>query len=185
MSEFMLQFRCPHCQQVLRIAPKFLGQTGKCNKCAGRIALVGHENPDVVQMASLVDDGMAARDQRPATDAQRDLMRRMGAPEDAVVNALRHDVSTIIQVARNDLKTSEAPSQSQMELLKRLGVTDEERALVRTRAEASKLIEGLQPKPTEAQLAYLKRLGASPEQMAGVVTRSQAGELIEQLLRGG
>ncbi len=184
MSELKLQFRCPHCQEVLHIHARYLGQVGKCNKCGGRIALVGHENPDVVQAASLVDDGAGVKDMRPATDAQRATLRDMGVSEAEVSNALRHEVSTIIQQVRLDLKNFEPPSEGQLELLKRLGVTDDERAMVRTKEEASRLIDGLQPKPSEAQLSYLARLGATPAQMAEITTRAQAGELIEKLLRG-
>ncbi len=184
MSDLKLQFRCPHCQEVLHISSRYLGQVGKCNKCSGRIALVGHENPDVVQAASLVDDGAGVRDMRPASEAQREVLRDMGVPEAQAAHALRHEVSTIIQQVRLDIKTFEPPSDAQLELLKRLGVTDDERSLVRTKDEASKLIDGLQPKPSDAQLSYLARLGATPAQLAEITTRGQAGELIEKLLRG-
>jgi hypothetical protein len=179
----VLQFRCPHCAEVLRINPKYLGQVGKCKRCGGRIALIGSDNPDIVQAASLVDDGHGVRDTRPATPAQQEYLRSAGVAEEHVANAQRHDVSTLIQLVREDLRDHDPPTTAQMELLKRLGVTDEERSLVRTRSEASRLIEGLQPKPTEAQLQYLERLGATPEQLAAITTRSEAGELIEQLLR--
>jgi predicted RNA-binding Zn-ribbon protein involved in translation (DUF1610 family) len=170
----VLQFRCPHCAEVLRINPKYLGQVGKCKRCGGRIALIGSDNPDIVQAASLVDDGHGVRDTRPATPAQQEYLRSAGVAEEHVANAQRHDVSTLIQLVREDLRDHDPPTTAQMELLKRL---------VRTRSEASRLIEGLQPKPTEAQLQYLERLGATPEQLAAITTRSEAGELIEQLLR--
>jgi hypothetical protein len=178
-----LQFRCPHCGEVLRINAKYLGQVGSCKKCAGRIALVGHENPDVVQVASLVDDGAGVKDNRPASDAQRALLRDVGVPEERAAGAMRHEVTTLIQVVRDDVRETEPPTSAQMELLRRLGVTDKERALVRTKAEASHLIEGLQPKPTESQVQYLKRLGVPPEKVDKIATRSEAGEMIEQLLR--
>lgn len=181
--EQKLQFRCPHCKEVLQISPRYLGQVGKCKRCGGRIALIGVANAGVVQAASLVDDGENLRDERPATEAQREYLRNLGVPEERVDNAKRHDVSTLIQLVREDMRDPDPPTTAQMVLLKRLGVTEDERNLVRTRGDASRLIEGLQPKPTEAQLQYLARLGATPEQISAISTRSEAGELIEKLLR--
>ncbi len=181
--DLILQFRCPHCREVLKINAKYLGQTGACKRCGGRIALVGHENPDVVQTASLVDDGAGVKDQRPATEAQRTALEQMGVPPERAASALRYEVTTMIQQARTDLQDLEPPTSAQLELLRRMGMSDEERARVGSKADASHLIDSLQSKPTEAQMQYLKHLGASASQMTAASTRSAAGELIEKLLR--
>lgn len=181
--DLMLQFRCPHCREVLKINAKYLGQTGSCKRCSGRIALVGHENPEVVQMASVVDEGAGVQDRRPATDAQRAAMESMGIPKEQAAKALRHEVTTMIQQVRSDLQDLEPPTMSQMELLRRMGMSDEERTKVLSKAEASHLIDSLQHKPTDAQLQYLKRLGASSSQIDAIASRSAAAELIEKMLR--
>lgn len=181
--DLMLQFRCPHCREVLKINAKYLGQVGSCKRCGGRIALIGHENPDVIQSASLVDDGVGMQDRRPATEAQRAALEQVGVSPERAANALRYEVTTMIQQVRSDLQDREPPTSAQLELLRRMGMSDEERAKVASKAEASHIIDSLQSKPTEAQLQYLKRLGASPSQIETISTRSAAGELIEKLLR--
>lgn len=181
--DLMLQFRCPHCREVLKINAKYLGQVGSCKRCGGRIALIGHENPDVIQSASLVDDGAGVQDRRPATEAQRAALEQVGVSPERAANALRYEVTTMIQQVRSDLQDREPPTSAQLELLRRMGMSDEDRAKVASKAEASHIIDSLQSKPTEAQLQYLKRLGASPSQIETISTRSAAGELIEKLLR--
>jgi len=180
----MLQFQCPHCDNVLNIRPEHLGRTGKCNRCQGRIALLGENETGSVQMASVVGETPAPEPSKPATEAQRDYLRDLGTPEETIEGVDRSKASTLIEQKREEAAAEEPPSDAQLDLLRRLGVTDEERTLVGSKAEASRLIDQLQPRPTEHQLYYLKRLGASDDELAQITTRSQASEIIEKLLRG-
>lgn len=36
----MITFVCPHCKHNLQIPEKYLGQSGKCNRCGGKISIV-------------------------------------------------------------------------------------------------------------------------------------------------
>jgi len=149
----MLSFICPYCQQTLQVAPQQLGQRGRCNKCGGRIALVGRADAQRPQMASQVFDPDNAPGTTPA----------------AVPTA----------AARAE---QEAPTARQLEHLQRLGASPQEIAALRSNAEASRLIDARQPPPTKSQIAYLERLGATPELLARVKTKAQASALIEKIL---
>ena len=35
----MIEYRCPHCERVLKIPDEYLGKSGKCNHCGGKIVV--------------------------------------------------------------------------------------------------------------------------------------------------
>ncbi len=42
----MLEFRCPHCKELLRIPVQFIGTTGTCRKCGNKITIEEQAAPD-------------------------------------------------------------------------------------------------------------------------------------------
>ncbi|MBI1317993.1 MAG: hypothetical protein GC168_03455 [Candidatus Hydrogenedens sp.] len=180
----MLQFRCPHCEDILQIRPEHLGRAGKCNKCNGRIVLMGENDPSRIQAASVPQERPVDPNPQPATDAQRAYLHDLGTPEEELAGIDRSQASTLIQRKQSDAAENDAPTEAQLSLLARLGVKTDDLALVRNKAQASKLINDLQPKPSQHQLYYLRRLGVPEHEIGAIATRSEASERIELLLRG-
>jgi hypothetical protein len=178
-----LQFRCPHCQNILRVRPEYLGRAGKCNRCSGRIALLGENDRSRVQAASVLDEAPIEPNAPPATERQKDYLRDLGVDAAEVEQVDRSSASTLIQKRRDDLAAEEPPTEAQLTLLARLGLHDGELALVRSKSYASQLIDQLQPRPTQHQLYYLRRLGVPEADIAAISSRSEASDLIEQWLR--
>lgn len=106
----MPTFICPHCQHSLEVAPQHLGQRGRCNRCGGRIALVGRADAQRPQLASKINE---------SAPAPRCNVGVFPVPPTA----------------------QEPPSKSQMEYLTRLGATPGLLERVKTKAQASALIE--------------------------------------------
>lgn len=181
-----MHFICPYCEKLLTIDEKHLGKRGRCNRCQGRIALLGtpHENRPL--RATAVDEGDDSLDEpeTPATPAQRHYLKDLGVPEHEAAAFTRSHAETEITF-RAAARTEEEPaSPKQIEYLQRLGLHPKRLAAVTSKAEASRLIEEMLPPPTETQLEYLTRLGANRGQILGLRSRSQASELIEAILRG-
>lgn len=180
----MLTFICPHCHQQLKINAEHVGLRGKCNKCGGRIALIGRADAQRPQMASRIAES-GEEDTRPATPRQVELARKLGAPATALESLNRAQAETVI-VQQRDLRAEhEPPTERQLDYLKRLGLPAEQAAAIRSKAEASRLIDQWLPPPTKAQRDYLERLGATPSQLAALRTKTEAAALIQQFLSQG
>ena len=143
----MPTFICPHCKEHLRINAEHVGLRGKCNKCGGKIALIGQAETEAPQMASVLGE-------------------------------------LPLEPARPARAESEPPTQRQLDYLRDLGMPRAELAGVKTKAEASRLIEAWLPPPSESQRAYLARLGATSEQIAVLRTKAEAADLIQRFLSG-
>ncbi len=181
----MYLFICPHCHDVLKVAEVHLGMRGRCNKCGGRIALIGDRGATGPQAASPVveemeDDGSGVPP-KPPTDKQLAYLRALGASPDRIVGIDRERASTMIDELKVRRQESEAPTEKQLAHLKRLGASARQLAGVRSKAEAAALIEELHLLPTANQMAYLKELGATGAQLASVKTRAAASDLIDEL----
>ena len=161
----MLTFICPHCDQQLRINVEHLGLRGKCNKCGGRIALVGRADAQRPQMASRL--------------AEENDLDAVASP---TTSASRNNAPTVLVTPREASAEHEPPTARQLDYLKRLGLPAAELQAVGSKAEASRLIEAWLPPPTQSQREYLHRLGATPAQIAVLRTKSDAADLIQRLL---
>lgn len=177
----MLQFICPSCNQVLRVAPKYLGQRGQCNKCGKKIALVGAATNPAPQMASLVVDQVESRSGEPATEAQKEYLRRLGARESELLSLDRATASHKIDVLKERHRTQDPPTEKQLAHLQRLGASPERLKTIISQADASSLIETMHLRPTPIQIELLHKLGANGTQIARLKTKADASELIEQL----
>ncbi len=177
----MLQFICPKCNQVLRIAPKHLGQRGKCNKCGARIALIGSANDPAPQPASLVEDLPFNTSDEPATEAQKEYLRRLGARESELTSIDRETASARIDALKEAHRKQAPPTEKQLAHLERLGAPPARIARVLSQADASSLIETMHLRPTRMQIELLHSLGATGAQIARLKTKADASELVEEL----
>jgi hypothetical protein len=177
----MLQFICPSCRQVLRVAPKYLGQRGQCNKCGKKIALIGSANNPAPQVASLVEERPKGPPGAPATEAQKEYLRRLGATETELLGLDRNSASDRIDALRKQHLKEAPPTQKQLAHLQRLGAPPARIAQVVSQADASVLIEAMHLRPTQMQIELLHKLGASGAQIARLKTKADASELIEAL----
>lgn len=179
--EKMLQFICPSCRQVLRVAPRYLGQRGQCNKCGIKIALIGAANNPAPQMASLVGEVPLGGSDTPATEAQKEYLRRLGLKESELVGLDKESASDRIDALRNQHLKLSRPTEKQLSHLERLGASRESIDRVISQEDASALIEAMHLRPTPMQIELLQRLGASGAQIARLKTKADASELIEHL----
>lgn len=177
----MLQFICPTCKQVLRIAPKHLGQRGSCNKCGARIALIGSANDPTPQAASLVGTMADASSDEPATEAQKEYLRRLGARESELSTLDKVSASSRIDALREQHRQQAPPTEKQLAHLERLGAPPARIAQVLSQADASSLIENMHLRPTRMQIELLHSLGATGAQIARLKTKADASELVEEL----
>lgn len=180
----MLAFICPHCQQPLRVQPENVGQRGRCNKCGGRIALIGRADASRPQMASRVIDE-AEGTPRPPTPRQRAAAERLGASPEDVKKMDRDNAGDLFRGLRDAKQRMEPPTERQLDYLRRLGMPETQIAGISNKAEASRLIEEWLPPPTKAQLDYLARLGAAPGEINALRTKNDAAELIQAMLSAG
>jgi len=181
----MLLFLCPHCDELLKVPETYLGQRGRCNKCGGRIALIGDANVTTPQAASLVADETAPDPRlgppKPASDKQLDYLRALGAPEQVLQDLDRERASTLIDELKEKRQRGESPTEKQWAYLKRLGATERQLAGVRSKADAARLIEDLHLSPTADQIKRLTALGASGARLAALKSKAAADALIEEL----
>lgn len=177
----MLQFICPNCRQVLRVAPKYLGQRGQCNKCGQKIALIGSSSNPAPQMASRVENTARGPAGAPATEAQKEYLRRLGARESELVSLDRAAASDRIDALRRFHQTQAPATPKQIAHLERLGASAARIQQVVSQADASALIEALHLRPTPMQIDLLHKLGATGAQIARLKNKAEASELIEQL----
>ena len=177
----MLQFICPSCNQVLRVAPRHLGQRGQCNKCGKKIALIGSASDPAPQMASLVADGVRGPKGEPATEGQREYLRRLGAEESEILGLDKEAASERIEALRSYHQKQAPPTPKQLAHLQRLGASPTRIEHVVSQADASALIESMHLNPTRMQIELLHKLGATGAQIARLKTKADASELIEEL----
>jgi len=177
----MLQFICPQCKQVLRIAPKYLGQRGSCNKCGTRIALIGSPNEPAPQTASLVEEVPFEKSDKPASEAQKEYLRRLGARESELSGMDKATASARIDALKAEHRKQTPPTEKQMAHLERLGAPPARLARVLSQADASALIEAMHLRPTRMQIELLHTLGATGAQIARLKSKADASELVEEL----
>lgn len=177
----MLQFICPSCRQVLRVAPKHLGQRGQCNKCGMKIALIGAANDPAPQMASHVAELPLEKHGAPATEAQKEYLRRLGLKDAEVAGLDKECASDRIDLLKRQHLEMAPPTEKQLAHLERLGASPVQIGQVFSQAGASALIEAMHLRPTQMQIELLHKLGATGAQIARLKTKADASELIEQL----
>ena len=177
----MLQFICPTCKQVLRIAPKYLGQRGSCNKCGSKIALIGSPNDPAPQPASLVEEMSVAKSDEPASEAQLEYLRRLGAKESQLIGLDKVTASDRIDVLKEEHRKQAPPTEKQLAHLERLGAPSARIAMVLSQADAAALIEAMHLRPTRMQIESLHKLGATGAQIARLKSKADASDLVEEL----
>lgn len=181
----MLHFVCPHCENLLRVPQEHLGARGACNKCGGRIALLGRADADAPQRASKVADMPVGQDRGPtATEKQLAYLRGLGAPVSELRGLSREGASELIEDLKRERRLAEPATEKQLDYLRRLDAPAAMLALVDSKEAASALIEALHLEPTHAQRAALRSLGATGTQMAGLKNRASADALLASLRRG-
>jgi hypothetical protein len=177
----MLQFICPACRQVLRVAPRHIGQRGQCNKCGVKIALIGAANDPAPQMASLVAELPQGPAGIPATEAQKEYLRRLGDKESDIIGLDKDTAADRIDALRQQHRKLSPPTPKQLAHLIRLGASHDQVAQLISQTDASALIEAMHLRPTQMQIELLHKLGANGAQIARLKTKADASELIEQL----
>ncbi len=188
MPVAMLLFVCPHCTEVLKVSPRHLGRRGRCNKCGGRIALIGDAERAEPQAASAVADvaeGPSPYPPKPVTEAQCRYLSVLGAAEEQVKTLDRESASALIAELKQRRGEGEAATEKQVAYLRRLGATDDQVARAASKAAASELIEAMHLHPTSEQIALLHDLGATGAQLAALKTKAAADALIESLYARG
>lgn len=182
----MLLFICPYCDDILKVPGEYLGQRGRCNKCGGRIALLGTPGLSTPQAASRVTDDLSDEElAQPATEKQLEVLREMGAAEGRLAGMTRDNASRLIQALRQRRLESDPPTEKQLDYLRKLGASATQLRAVTNKAEASALIEEMHLQPTTAQLDYLRDLGVPGARLAVLKTRGQASALIEEVRSAG
>ena len=176
-----MRFVCPYCESTLNIPERFLGQRGMCNKCGGRIALIGVADRAEPQRASKIGEAPAPDPAKPATEKQLDFLRDLGARADALEGLDREDASAAIDAMKTARRNSEPATEKQVAYLARLGATKAQIARAQSKEAASQLIEAMHVHPTPEQLALLRELGAPGAKVAALKSSGAAAALIEEL----
>jgi len=132
----------------LRVPERFQGHAGRCTHCQARIALLGSGAGEAPLRATLVADrGQAVPESPashgPATDKQRDYLRALGVTENEIALLDRAAASERIDAIRAAQQNVAPPTARQLAYLHKLGATAAQRAALRSRAEASRLIDAL------------------------------------------
>ena len=177
----MLLFTCPYCNKTLKVAEAHLGKRGRCNKCGGRIAIIGSAEVSTPQVASPVTDEVAGEPPAPATQRQQQYLKELGASDGRIAGLDREQASDLIDGLKAQRGGALPPTPKQLAYLERLGATREQIAGIDSQASASQLIEELHLSPTPGQMAYLRDLGATGAQLAWLKTKAQASALIQSL----
>lgn len=182
----MLLFSCPHCDELLKVPEAHLGKRGRCNKCGGRIALIGRAGLTGVQAASMVADellpgGEGDPGPKPVTEKQVEYLKALGAPEQQVRNLDRNRASDLIDRLRMQRQSLEPATDKQLAYLRRLAATDRQLQRIKSKADAGQLIEDMHLLPTAEQMERLHQLGATGAQMAALKTKAAAEAMIEEL----
>lgn len=172
-------FICPHCEQNLQIRPQFLGFRGYCKKCGGRIALIGERNKLNAQRAQ----SLPPREQAAPSPARTVPVAPSTGFESRLDEALDDIHAWDDEIAREigmEHHAAAPPTPDQLARLNELGATEGQLSHLKTKGDASRLIEVLQPAPTEAQLALLRSYGVTEEELAFLTTEGVAQAMIEE-----
>ncbi len=155
---------------------------GRCNKCQGRIALIGNADMTVPQYASIVEGELPSDAGTPGmSQRQCDLLAELGVSPDEMAGLDREKASARIRQIISAKRMSEPATDKQISYLARLGATQTQLEQVHTKEDATQLIEEMHLQPTAAQMEYLRDLGANGAQLARLKTRGQASALIQEL----
>lgn len=117
----------------------------------------------------------------PASEKQIEYLKVLGAPAHVLEGLDRDRASTLIDCLRGQRQGAEAPTEKQTAYLKRLGASDTQLRRIRSKAEASRLIEDMHLSPTAEQMERLHQLGATGAQLAVLKSKAAADALIESL----
>jgi len=168
-------FICPHCEQTLQIRPQFLGFRGYCKKCGGRIALIGNRNMLTAQRAQALEPRVIAIAESTANSPN---------PFESTLEAALEDISgwddEVVTDFEDEAETEAPPTEAQLRRLRELGATESQIGRLKTKGDAIRLIEVLQPPPTEEQLAILRSYGVSEEELAFLTTEGVAQAMIDE-----
>lgn len=154
---------------------------GRCNKCQGRIALIGDANVTEPQIASVIEDLPPQNGASKVSERQQALLKELGVPPAEMEALDKEQASALIRERISAKRQTEAATEKQLAYLKRLGATESQLERVHTKEDASQLIEEMHLQPTAAQMEYLRDLGANGVQLARLKTRGQASALIQEL----
>lgn len=171
-------FICPHCEQNLQIRPQFLGFRGYCKKCGGRIALIGERNMLNAQRAQ----ALPPREATPLSSAPVAAVTSSDAFESRLDEAL-DDIHAWDDEIANEIgmqSQSAPPTSDQLARLVELGATEGQLSHLKTKGDAIRLIEVLQPPPTEEQLEILRSFGVTDEELSFLTTEGVAQAMIEE-----
>lgn len=180
-----LQFICPLCQSTLRIPEKYLGQRGTCKHCGGKIALIGRAGATHPQFASRVEEHLGGPQGPPPTQAQRDRLAELRAAPTQIVGMDRRAASDAIANLQQQARSTEPASDKQLDYLRKLGASDEMMQSIRSKADASDLIEAMHLQPTQGQIQLLQKLGVSGGRIATLRSKGEAELLIQKTQRQG
>lgn len=178
-----LPFICPHCENVIMVRLQYLGLRGTCNKCGGRIALIGRRDATEPQRAEALPQVesswvMRSSGQSPAPEGSPFNPEAFEATLDEIFNEADHSGKEIHRLAPF---LDRHATDEQMRGLKDLGATESQLGGVDNYADAVKLAEILEPPPSKDDLARLRAMGASEEEIQQVTTRGEAWALLEEL----
>lgn len=171
-------FICPHCEEHLQIRPQFVGFRGYCKKCGGRIALIGNRNILTAQRAQKL--GPRAEDLAAPEVPVVPINPRFESTLDAALEDISGWDDEMFAEMEDTPQAESPPSPEQLARLKTLGATEGQLARLVTRADASRLIEVLQPPPTDEQLQTLRAYGVPEEELAFLTTEGVAQAMIDE-----
>jgi hypothetical protein len=162
----------------LQIRPQFLGFRGYCKKCGGRIALIGERNKLNAQRAQALPPR-----EMPVPESQANVpvapMEGFDSRLDEALDDIHAWDDEIAREIGMEHQTEVPPTKDQLARLRELGATEGQMSHLRTKADAVRLIEVLQPPPTEAQLNILRSLGVTEEELSFLTTEGVAQAMIE------
>lgn len=168
-------FICPHCEQSLQIRPQFLGFRGYCKKCGGRIALIGNRNMLTAQRAQPLEPRVIV-----VAESAADHPNPFGSTLDDALESISGWDDEVVTDFEDEAESEAPPTEDQLRRLRELGATEGQLQRLRTKGEAIRLIEVLQPPPTEEQLALLRSYGVSEEELAFLTTEGVAQAMIDE-----
>jgi hypothetical protein len=146
-----------------------------------KIALIGAANNPAPQMASHVGELPQGNPVAPATEAQKEYLRRLGLKEADLTSLDKEGASDRIDALKQQHLQMAPPTEKQLAHLERLGASPVQMGQVFSQAGASALIEAMHLRPTQMQIELLHKLGATGAQIARLKTKADASELIEHL----
>lgn len=168
-------FICPHCEQSLQIRPQFLGFRGYCQKCGGRIALIGNRNVLTAQHAQPLGPRVITVAE-PAAGQPNPFVSSLDAALESI-SGWEDDVVTDFE---DEAETEAPPTENQLRRLRELGATEGQLHRLKTKGDAIRMIEVLQPPPTEEQMALLRSYGVSEDELAFLTTEGVAQAMIDE-----